>query len=54
MGLVVERVSVNSDSPLPDEICAGLKLHVVSAGNLEQDRLTLFGNTAVVGATSRL
>jgi hypothetical protein len=54
MAAVVEMVKVTAESPLPEGTCAGLKAHVVSAGSLEQLKLTLLGNVSVVGETSRL
>ena len=40
-GAVIEIVSVTTESPLPDCTCVGLKAHVVSAGRVEQLKLTL-------------
>jgi hypothetical protein len=51
---VVAIVRVTTESPLPDAICAGLKVQVVSAGSFEQAKLTLLGKFAVVGDTSRV
>ncbi len=51
---VVAIVRVRTEMPLPDAICAGLKVQVVSAGSFEQAKLTLLGKFAVVGDTSRV
>ncbi len=53
-GAVVEIVSVTTEPPLPDCTCVGLKAHGVSAGRVEQLKLTLPGNVPVVGETSTL
>lgn len=45
---------VTAELPLPAEICAGLKLHDVSAGKPEQEMLTLFGKVPVFGSTVTL
>jgi hypothetical protein len=54
IGAVVEIVRPIVEFPLPAPTCAGLKVHVVSAGRLEQAKVTLLGNVPVVGATLRL
>jgi hypothetical protein len=53
-GAVVAMLIVTTELPLPRGIEFGLKPHVVSAGKLEQENVTLLGNVPVVGATSRL
>jgi hypothetical protein len=53
-GEVVASVNAIADVSLPAPTCVGLNSHVVSAGNLEQVKLTFLGNDPVVGLTSRL
>lgn len=52
MAAVVVVVTVMTESPLPALIWGGLKLHVVSAGNPEQENVTLLGKLPVLGETS--
>ena len=54
IGAVVESVNAIAEVSLPAPTCVGLKTHVVSAGNLEQAKLTLLGNDPAVGLTLRL
>lgn len=54
IGAVVESVKATAEVSLPAPTCVGLNPHVVSAGNLEQAKLTLLGNDPVVGLTLRL
>jgi hypothetical protein len=54
IGAVVEIVRPIVEFPVPAPTCAGLKVHAVSAGRLEQAKVTLLGNVPVVGATLRL
>jgi hypothetical protein len=51
---VVASVKATAEGSIPAPTCTGLKLHVVSAGNLEQAKVTLLGNDPVVGLTFRL
>src|SRR5439155_18073284 len=53
-GAVVAIVRATTESPLPEPTCGGLKLHVVNAGSLEHEKVTLFGKLPVVGFTSML
>ena len=45
---------MTGESLLPERTCAGLNAQVVSAGSLEHEKLTSFGNVPVVGLTSIL
>jgi hypothetical protein len=54
IGAVVETVIVTTESPFPTGTCVGLKVHVVSAGNVEHTKVTLLGNVPVVGERSKL
>ena len=51
-GAEVVAVNVETEFPLPEPICDGLKPHVVAAGKPEQDKVTLLGNVPVFGLTS--
>ena len=51
---VVASVKVTAEVSLPEPTWVGLNPQVVSAGNLEQAKVTLLGNDPVVGLTSRL
>ena len=52
VGAVVSAVTVMAESPLPELICGGLKLHVVNIGAPEHEKVTLPGNVPPVGETS--
>jgi hypothetical protein len=52
MAAVVASVKVTAEFSLPDPTCGGLNAQVVRAGNLEHEKLTLFGNDPLVGLTS--
>ena len=52
VGAVVTAVTVTTESPRPELVCGGLKLHVVSAGAPAQVKVTLPGKVPVVGETS--
>ena len=51
---VVASVKVIAEFSLPGPTCGGLNAQVVSAGNFEHEKLTLFGKDPLVGLTSRL
>jgi hypothetical protein len=54
IGAVVAKVNCTIESPLPVPTCAGLNVHVVNAGSLEHENVTLLGKLPVVGFTSML
>ena len=54
MGAVVDMLTVTAEPPLPDATWRGLKLHVVSAGSPEHERLTFDGKLPVFGFTVML
>ena len=51
LGPVVVTFNVTAELPLPEPMSLGLKLHVLSAGSPEHEKVTLFGNKPVVGST---